>query len=527
MPHHSTAGKHFSFPVRINSRGYQLHCKKGQNVKRVLRGRVHLPFGRSREEANVNATTTCNKKDSYLQQPFAEVHIVLPANSKSSLFQTIAAARESLSSSSSVRHSESKTWTPKRVVDVQQDFDNFHEEREHDQVGMSPWNTPNTFIDSDSPTNSPLKSNRKHRSSRKTRNHLSTISMELTGLFAEGSRIDGETNSHERQNTSKGSNKNVEDGGHLKFILSDEGNAEGTKYRSDNRSRALSPFSEWLKNQRISSTNIIKPPMTADCTQSEIYQLHYNRASTVTASGGRKRRNKDDKNARKELNEERAQSLLVELKKVIKNKQHKKKKALIEQQIFKKQYDLREQIHRPLSSPKNCQLPLSFAPNHHCSHPSFTCFYPKSLNESKFHAAAEYSRAKITSENEIQKQQILEGKQLAHARLASYRFNILNTPYTEDRKIEKRIFQEQLLNSRKKEAIIRDNLAKSFWSRLGSQRKAEKILSDTLNRVNGEISDGNKHNNSVAPHEDDKSSFSDHNVHVQSSAALLFSVTIA
>ena len=538
MPHHSTAsstaGNNTAFPIRQNSRGYQHQHAKSQSIQNVLRGRLHRPFQKEGSAQliirSASPPNTTHYKYSPRTRPIAETKLTatviasLPSAS-SSIVETLLAARQSLSRGSSNLHR--LKWT--------QDLDNFDDEREHAQNGMSPWNeatmienpiarrhvTEVTEATEATPPFIPFIQQTATTKHKETRKRLPSISMELQGLFAQGSRIDKVTtpNSNSSNNNNDHDHDNDDEG--LKFTFSDIGQIEGTRQQ---RPRALSPFSEWLDQKRTASPET-QPPMSADCIQSERYQLLYNRASTVTASGKKSPTKTEQKRALKELNQKRATSLLEELKKTIYNKKLDKKRALVEHNLFSKEIQLRERISKPLPPPSNCQLPRSFAPNHHTSHPSFTAFYPASLVVpsplTHVHAKQEdrhkepvfwddvgrsYPERNRESLNNWERSSsatnatnatkpthpavpapttttnVLQGKSLSHARLSAYRFNVLTTtPFTHERTKEKEHLQHALLESQGAEQ--RQKLATSFWTQLRNQEEAERMLSWTLQRV--------------------------------------------
>jgi hypothetical protein len=228
----------------------------------------------------------------------------------------------------------------------------------------------------------------------------------------------------------------------------------GMKRRTASRSRqwdssperAMSPFSEWMEDQHLLSSPDMRPPppMSADVASSERYQLKYNRASTVTASGNskeKKRKKREDQRSLKILNEKRSQMLLDELKVAIEKKKEAKKIALAEQRMFTAEFELREKLNQPLPPPGNCHLPTLCAPNQHPSHPSFSTFFPNQVEEP----------------NSL-------GQQLSHSRLSSYQFNVVDPPPLLDQKSE-REYQRVLLKSREEKNRKKKKLAESFWKK--------------------------------------------------------------
>jgi hypothetical protein len=469
----------------------------------VLRGKIHKPFA-SREapiassSSSILDTLRAARKSlswsSQLQREIGDPIGASHSQSQPSLYCNTVPKRISDREIQYIDSNSRLLWTPantERFVGVHENLDNYHDAREHGQNGMSPWfsmsirSTPgSTPTDPTKSTPTDLNLTKQITRAKRTgqsvkkkdqRTRLPSISKELEGLFALGSRIETDNNNNHATHTalknSAGSNNNN--------FLSGIG-------RPAPSSRALSPFSEWVTNQRLGSPDSNPPPMTADCAVSEMYQLHYNRASTVTASGGKRRTKQEAKAARKAFNKKRAMDLLEYLKKTIQKKQKMKKQTLVEQKVFKDEYKLREQVMRPMSKPSNCQLPLSLAPNHHPSHQSYTSFYPKTSSSLTALDAMIYDRVSNGSYQQQQQQQTTwktRKKHLSHARLSAYRFNILNTPYDAEKAREKAQFQKALLESREKRSKHRNKLAASFWTRLGNQEEAEKILSTTLKEV--------------------------------------------
>ena len=394
----------------------------------------------------------------------------------------------SQSDSQLIRHPvDSSTSSPRefdtlRVQQVYSASMGFDTLRNHRNQGMSPWNEEDMMVsvsDMSVPkshkrvrkrynnnndnttitTNTNTTSNHHHSSSTnitiEKRKRLPSISVEIQGLFAEGSRIEDEDVKRPYKKSSSSSSSLS-----INTIMNNNNNQTS----SPPRSRALSPFSQMMERKRLNSPELLcRSPMSADVHASEFYQLKYNRASTVTPGGINKgNQKKGDKLALKQRNEKRAKMLLMDLKSAIKAKQKLKKIALQEQRGFTAEFELREKVSKPLPKPTNCHLPDVCAPNQHPSHPKFAQFFPKQIEN-------------VTGD--LDEKALPLGVQLSHSRLASYQFNVLKPPPLLN-KMEDLNYQRELLKS--KDSSENEKLARSFWSRLNNQENVEKELNNKM-----------------------------------------------
>jgi hypothetical protein len=330
---------------------------------------------------------------------------------------------------------------------------------DHQPGGMSPWNeqSSSTNIDMSVPKSHARRRKRKkvivEKEIHKSR---PSISMEIQGLFAHGSRIEDEDTRLVRNAMNAQHHQHQ----HQRHRRSRGG---GSTERTGAASRALSPFSEWMERTRLSSPDMLQPPMSADVHSSEFYQLKYNRASTVTS--GQARNRKEEKHALKLLNEKRAKMLLTELKETIQKKKRNKKQALAQNKMFVHIFELREKVTKPLPKPTNCHLPGIFAPNQHPSHPIFSQFFPEHLEKKEALGKA-------------------LGMQLSHSRLESYQFNVKSPPPLMTKEEENQ-FQRELLESQgAQQKQLNQQLAASFWTRITDQEGTENILSDIMTSLN-------------------------------------------
>ena len=273
-----------------------------------------------------------------------------------------------------------------------------------------------------------------------------SLRVEMQSLFAVGSRLATADKNRRNYRQKRGHGRKQDDNG--------DNNSSG----ATSPERAMSPFSEWMDDRRLSSPDFSRPPMSADVASSERYQLKYNRASTVTTSN-EKRNKRQEQRSLKILNEKRSQMLLDELKLAINNKKKMKKIALAEQRMFTAEFQLRQKVMQPLSPPQHCHLPSLCAPNQHPSHPGFSTFFPNQVEEP----------------NSL-------GQQLSHSRLSSYQFNVAEPPPLLDKEAE-REYQRVLLESREEKKKKKEKLASSFWKKMIDQESAEQSLITLMSHV--------------------------------------------
>ena len=489
MPHHTSNGRYVRKPSRGRERGYTHHHDVENTIKTVLKGRLARPFADRLNPFQSKKSNIYSREKSTIDNSASSSILARNSISRNSISRSNNKLIVSQSDSQLIRHPvDSSTSSPRefdtlRVQQVYSASMGFDTLRNHRNQGMSPWNEEDMMVsvsdmsvpkshkrvrkrynnnnnDNTTTTTTTTTTNNHHHSSStnitiEKRKRLPSISMEIQGLFAKGSRIEDEDVKRPYKKSSSSSSS---------LSINTNMNNNNNQSSSPPRSRALSPFSQMMERKRLNSPELLcRSPMSADVHASEFYQLKYNRASTVTPGGISKRnQQKESKLAFKKRNEKRAKMLLMDLKSAIKAKQKLKKIALQEQRGFTAEFELREKVSKPLPKPTNCHLPDVCAPNQHPSHPKFAQFFPKQIEN-------------VTGD--LDEKALPLGVQLSHSRLASYQFNVLKPPPLLN-KMEDLNYQRELLKS--KDSSENEKLAQSFWSRLNNQENVEKELNNKM-----------------------------------------------